>query len=421
MTAGISEAREDSSIFPQHGPLGTARGINPGRVTWIHKPGVVAWDGVDYWWKPKNYDQKTILAMIDLGLTSLTGAGDASGAWQALFEWRNRENGKGGYRPGQKIAIKMNMNGAGEYNDDPHGQLASPYGNPVLLQCLLLSLVQSGGARPGDITVFDTCRIYPDYMRAMCSQGPLEGVSFRHRDEGGPLDAVADKSSQIRWAGNIDGEATFFPRCLTEATYLINVANLKGHSWGMTLGAKNHFGSFVNSDRRRTPAAAGLHGNIIESQMGEYSALADLNGQKQIEAKTILTILDALITATSETGNITPAKARWEMEPFNGDFACSLFFSQDPVAIDSVGADFLVNEPVMRRHNSNMTRKPAMENYLHESALRDRPPSGTVYGDGEGGKAVSLGVHEHWNNPREKLYSGNRKPGHGIELQYRKL
>ena len=68
-----------------------------------------------------------------------------------------------------------------------------------------------------------------------------------------------------------------------------------------------------------------------------------------------------------------------------------------------------------------MTRKPAMENYLHESALRDRPPSGTVYGDGEGGKAVSLGAHEHWNNPREKLYSGNRKPGQGIELQYRKL
>lgn len=421
MATGINtvQAAENSKVFPPHKPMGTPRGINPGRVSWVHKPGVVSWDGVDFWWKPENYNEADILGMIRIGLLSLTNAKTPSEAWAALFEWKNRQNNKsGGYAPGQKIAIKTNMNGAGEYNDDPHGRLASPYGNPVLLKCLLLSLVQDGGVKPADITVFDTCRIYPDYMREMCSSGPLAGVSFRHRDEGGPLDSVADKATQIYWAGEINGEATYFPKCLTEAAYLINLANLKGHSWGMTLGAKNHFGSFVNSDRRRTPATAGLHHNIIESHMGEYSVLADLLGQKQIEAKTVLTILDALVTATSETGNITPSKAKWEMQPFNGNYACSLFFSQDPVAIDSVGADFLVNEPVMQRHNSNMKQKSSMENYLHEAALRDHPPSGIVYGDGEGGAPYSLGVHEHWNNPVDKLYSGNIAKGKGIELVY---
>ena len=422
MIADSARADLPAQLFPPHKPLGTPRGIHPGRVSWIHNPGVVDWSGMDFWWKPGNYNHADIMAMIERGITVLTGADNGKDAWAALFEWKNRENGlEGGYRPGQKIAVKTNMNGAGEYNDDPHGAHGAPYGNPVLLQCLLLSLVRQAGVKPSDITVFDTCRIYPDYMRKMCAEGELAGVNFRHRAEGAPLDATADKSSQIHWAGNVEGEETYFPRCLTEATYLVNLANLKGHSWGMTLGAKNHFGSFVNSDRRRTPAAAGLHANIIESHMGDYSVLTDLNGQKQIDAKTILTILDALVTAVSETGSISPETAKWKMPPFNGDYACSLFFSQDPVAIDSVGADFLVNEPVMRRHNSNMRHKASMENYLHESALRDRPPSGIVYGDGEGGKPKSLGVHEHWNNPQEKIYTGNKKPGEGIELLYRQL
>ncbi|MBD5552744.1 MAG: DUF362 domain-containing protein [Desulfovibrio sp.] len=423
-TAGISSApaAQEATLFPRHAPMGKPRGINPGRVSWLHNPLAVHWDGVDFWWKPENYNQDAILAMIQAGIVNLASAPDPARAWQALFAWKNRENGKSGaYRQGEKVAIKTNMNGAGEYNDDPHGRLASPYGNPVLLKCLLLSLVRDGGVAPAEITVFDTCRIYPDYMRQMCASGELAGVRFRYRDMGGANDAVADKSKQIHWAGDVTGEATYFPSCLTEATWLINLANLKGHSWGLTLGAKNHFGSFVNSDRRRTPAQAGLHPNIIESGMGEYSVLADLAGQRQIDAKTVLTILDALVTATSETGNITPAKAKWEMEPFNGGYACSLFFSQDPVAIDSVGADFLVSEPVMRRHNSNMTHKASMENYLHEAAQRNHPPSGSAYTDGEGGAPKSLGAHEHWNNPREKLYSGNLKPGQGIELVYTKL
>ena len=127
-------------------------------------------------------------------------------------------------------------------------------------------------------------------------------------------------------------------------------------------------------------------------------------------------MLDGLITAPSETVNVTPDNSVWQMSPFNGGQAASLFFSQDPVAIDSVGADFLVNEPNMRKHNGNMTGKPQMENYLHEAALLPHPPSLTNYTDGEGKNPGSLGVHEHWNNPQEKLYSRNRGLDKGIEL-----
>ncbi|MDE5833664.1 MAG: DUF362 domain-containing protein [Desulfovibrio sp.] len=415
---GLSEAAiKNNPVFPNHEPIGQGQGINPGRVVWMHDPEAVHWSGMDYWWKPENYDQARILEMTRDGLARLTGEKSPKEAWNALFEWRNKKNGKeGGYKSGQKIAIKVNMNGAGENDDDPHGQLAVSYGNPLLLQTLLQSMTRDGGVRPEDIVVFDTCRIFPDYMREMCSEGELEGVQFSYRHPGMPDDSKADKNARIEWAGNVSGIPTYFPTCLTEADYLIDLGNLKGHTWGLTLAGKNHFGTFINDERRTTPEAAGLHSNIINSQMGDYSVLADLMARKEINSKTILWMLDGLITAPSETVNITPQNAAWEMAPFNGRPASSLFFSQDPVAIDSVGADFLVNEPNMRRDNRNMRHKPGMENYLHEAALLANPPSGTRYTDGQGSNPGSLGVHEHWNNPDEKLYSRNRGLKEGIEL-----
>jgi hypothetical protein len=54
---------------------------------------------------------------------------------------------------------------------------------------------------------------------------------------------------------------------------------------------------------------------------------------------------------------------------------------------------------------------------LHEAALAGNPPSGSFYApNGDGVRLKSLGVHEHWNNPKEKMYSRNLGTGEGIEL-----
>jgi hypothetical protein len=60
----------------------------------------------------------------------------------------------------------------------------------------------------------------------------------------------------------------------------------------------------------------------------------------------------------------------------------------------------------------------APDNFLHEAALIENPPSGTKYDPEQDGTFVtrSLGVHEHWNNPEEKLYSRNLGKKEGIEL-----
>jgi hypothetical protein len=43
--------------------------------------------------------------------------------------------------------------------------------------------------------------------------------------------------------------------------------------------------------------------------------------------------------------------------------------------------------------------------------------TGLIYDpEGDGIVLKSLGVHEHWNNPRDRKYSRNLGTGEGIEL-----
>jgi hypothetical protein len=85
-----------------------------------------------------------------------------------------------------------------------------------------------------------------------------------------------------------------------------------------------------------------------------------------------------------------------------------MFASQDPVALESVGLDFLRSEMPLFKN---------ADRHLHEAAMANHPPSGTVYKP-DGIQIGSLGVHEHWNNSTYKQYSRNLNPkeGKGIEL-----
>ena len=285
------------------------------------------------------------------------------------------------------------------------------YTNPVLLKCLLMSLVTDAGVDLSDITVYDVSRIFPKYMINLCSEGPLQGVNFVGRNNG-----VADKGKPIQWSCQFKGAVNYLPTCVTEAKYVINLANLKGHSYGIMLCGKNHFGSFMNGNEMRPPEGANLHQFLTMDEMGIYSPLVDLMANSELGGKTVLYMLDALICAPSEGDDITGSNAKWKQYPFNGDYTSSLFVSQDAVAIDSVGADFLMNEPAVTNNNDSLENNPTVENYLHEAGLVDRAPSGTAYQDGNGKTVKNLGVHEHWQDPVSKKYGRNLGKKEGIEL-----
>ncbi len=238
-----------------------------------------------------------------------------------------------------------------------------------------------------------------------------KGVNFIGRNNG-----VADKDKPIKWSYKFQGAVNYLPVCVTDAEYIINLANLKGHSYGITLCGKNYFGSFINGNEMRPPEGANLHQFLTMDKMEVYSPLTDLMANKWLGNKTVLYMLDALICAPSEGDNITGSNSRWKQSPFNGDYTSSIFISQDPVAIDSVGADFLMNEPAVVNNNSSLENNSTVENYLHEAALVNKAPSGITYMDGNGKKVINLGVHEHWDNPESKKYSRNLGKKEGIEL-----
>lgn len=400
------------SVYPEHEAYGAGIGAMPGRVVWFHDKDSVNWDGSGYWWNTANYDENAIQNMVDQSIAGLAGKEDVKAGWDALFLANNSKRGKEtSYTEGEKIAIKANINGSGVFDNDSSGETNMSYTNPVLLKCLLASLVNKAGVSPEDITVYDVSRIFPRYMVELCTGGELNGVHFVGREEG-----VADTDAPINWSYTFSGAVNYLPTCVTQAEYLINLANLKGHSYGITLCAKNHFGSFINGNAMRPPEGANLHQWLTKNEMGIYSPFVDLMGNYQIGTKTVLYLLDALICAPSEGASITKANSTWQQAPFNGDYTSSIFLSQDPVAIDSVGADFLMNEPTVTENNSSLRGNPNVENYLHEAGLVKGAPSGNIYYDGNEGRLSNLGVHEHWNNVQEKKYGRNLGREEGIEL-----
>jgi gluconolactonase len=178
----------------------------------------------------------------------------------------------------------------------------------------------------------------------------------------------------------------------------------------VTLCAKNHYGSLI-----RWPVEKGyfdMHKNAFAKKTGIYRPLVDLMGHAHIGGKTVLYLIDGLFCGIHPI-DMDKGPRRWKSYPFNGDWTSSLLASQDPVAIDSVGFDFL------RTEYEEHARELGVDDFLHEAARASNPPSGTFYDPDHPGnvkRLASLGVHEHWNNPKDKQYSRNLGTEKGIEL-----
>jgi hypothetical protein len=401
-------------------PIGEAKGIHPGRVVWVHDPRAVDWQGPDdgHWWEDNHVKQDRVDAMMAQAVCQLTGQATVAEAWNQLFRHFNKSRGKGdaGYQPGEKIAIKPNWVGMifREGNVNPDGYMfvkRADYMNtaPQMIVALLRQLTRDAGVRPADITVCDTLAyLVNEYYDIL--HGEFPGV--RYEDYAGKFGRIQVKSSAVPlyWSSRPQGAAQdYLPTCFAEAQYLINFANLKAHmGTGVTLCAKNHFGSLV-----RWPVQEGyynIHPGGFATETRIYRPLVDLMGHAQLGGKTVLCLIDGLFSGLHPRD---PVPQRMKLPPFNGQWPCSLFASQDPVAIDSVGFDFLWSE------RDDFPRKGGVDDYLHEAALASAPPSGTFYDPNHPTatqRLGSLGVHEHWNNPQDKKYSRNLGRGNGIEL-----
>jgi len=403
-------------------PVGIGKGIHPGRVVWVHDPNATDWKGPyendGHPWEPNHTKQDAVDKMVSQAVQSLAGKDSDEKAWDAIFSSFNESRGRGnrGYKRNEKIAIKINLTtcnfNAEFWNVDSStyekmDNLDASDTSPQIIIAVLRQLVNVVGVRQSDIAVADTLAYFPNHYWRIC-HGEFPKVHYV--DSTGRLGRAKPAPSNVQLhfsdAQASENEKDYLPKCFAEADYLLNIAVLKSHDIaGVTLCAKNHYGSLA-----RRPIEYGfydLHQSLAgyHSAKGSYRALVDLMGHSQLGGKTLLYIIDGLYAGYNWDGE--PRK--WRMEPFNNDWPSSIFVSQDPVAIDCVGLDFLWEEW------PDIVRIEAVDDYLLEAAHADQ----AFYDpDGSGKKLKSLGVYERWNNPKDKKYSRNLGTGAGIELLY---
>ena len=431
-------------------PIGVAQGIHPGRVVWTRDPAATRWAGnwkqnSDQYWTDDNTDQARVEAMLSSALRSLTGAATDEAAWTDLFVYHNRHAlgmEQRGYHAGEIVAVKINLNNS-EKADKADNKIDA---SPQVVMAMVHQLVNRAHVRPADIIVYDARRFMtPAILRKVWAEyAEVRFVQVSEAQDVQPMNPAlgshhgleaADWVQGVTYSGDSFKDAMLIPRQILDASYLVNLALLKDHSYpydtmengdegqtAVTMCGKNYFGSI-----KGTPE---LHADINTSKRGvknAYSPIVDLSASPNLGGKAILWMLDGLYSGRkwrSYPQHFPNPPFNNRVEPYeNPDWPASLLLSQDPVAIDSVGLDVMYSQsqnnidPVYGK--SRILIRENADDYMVEMADPEHAPSKTHYV--QGGKPVpSLGVHEHWDSDATRRYTRNLDPvnGRGIELVY---
>ncbi|MGE5497852.1 MAG: DUF362 domain-containing protein [Syntrophothermus sp.] len=422
-------------------PIGEAKGIFPGRVVWVHNP-----DATNENCDPKSYgnsyyntgnsSQAVIDAMVSSAIRSITGKKNDSDAWQAIFEYHNNTRGKGktGYKAGEKIFIKINATStwSGNFNTSDLTPVKNSYygiseTSPQVVLSVLRQLIKTAGVAQSDIYVGDPMKhIYKHMYDLLHGEFPdvhyLDHNGYAGREQFVKSNVrtlyFSDNGTVLRSNGTsgdpVIGDNIY--AVIPESEYVLNIPMLKGHRYaGITMFAKNNFGSVETDD------ASHLHMGLVAPDavnaarqgFGMYRVQVDLMAHNLLGQKNLIYLCDALWATEYELA--VPVK--WKMQPFNNDWMSSLFISFDPVAIESVGLDFLRAEFTKERGLSTYSQMVGTEDYLRQAADSANWPKGIKYNPDHSNKYFSsLGVYEHWNDPVNKQYSRNLGLNEGIEL-----
>ena len=437
-------------------PMGVAKGIFPGRVVWVHDSTAVNQSCIankqnHAWFMSENMNQPVVDKMLSSAIQSVAGATSDSAAWRMIFQFHNTTRGKGSvnYKAGEKIFIKMNATSSwsGNYSTKSTDSLSVTYNgsygisetSEATVLAVMKQLVNVVGVAQSDIYIGDPMKhiykhLYDVWHTAFpnihyldnnySTMGreiavPSTTAVITYSDKGTILKTNSMDSYQT---GRVPVYQDYIYQIFDTAEYVFNIPQLKGHQRaGMTMFAKNHLGSQTRGDAQH------LHQGLVRPygvenpdtsslrrfDYGMYRVQVDLMSHKLLSGKNLIYILDALWGTDYELD--LPLK--WKMQPFNNQYSSSLFVSFDPVAIESVGYDFLRSEFTVESKRDPSVQMPGVDDYLHQAADSANWPKGIKYDpSGTGQYIASLGVHEHWNNATSKQYTRNLGTGNGIEL-----
>ena len=327
------------------------------RVVHTHSDAATYWDYTTGWYGDY-VNQAVVDAITDRGVMTLTNTATRADAWHALIPT---------YTAGQKVALKINLNNADCGDSD---QVIDALPQPI--NSIIRGLKDIGVAE-NDIWVYDVTNGW--HSGAMPARlvnkvtALYPNVHF-HANEGSCSTALGYSTTQRIHFNVPAGKPAISDRpicnALTDAAYLINMPIMKKHGMaGVTLGFKNHFGSFEHCEE--------VHWSI---ELGDvnytstYNGLVDIYNDPHLKNKTVLVVGDGLYGA--RINNYDEVPSRWST--FGNKSPNGLFFSIDPVAVDCVMYDFL---------NAEGGVPSGSDDYLKLA------------------NAAGLGVFEHWDGAQQ--------------------
>jgi hypothetical protein len=380
-------------------PMGTGFGIFPGRVTWAWNPDATNEKCpnviTDAYFMPKNNNQDVINTMADQSIKNIGGKETVKESWDAIFKSFNKKKTgtEAGYTEGQTIFIKVNNGQAGwaikmsdmseTGNNSSTGVRNAAMSNttPAAVLAFVRQLVDEAGVPQEKIYIGEPMtHVYKSLYDLIHAAYPKVIILDKENKTslGRTTTSGWEKDVIIYSDGGDDMPDAIKDGLMNEmynADYMINIAALKAHArGGVTMCAKNHFGSHGSHSGKFD--SFHLHDGLISTvdndvldrgvrgDYGMYRVLTDLSGHEKIGRNTVLFVVDALWGGIEATD--MPVK--WKSAPFNNDFPSSLFVSQDQVAVESVGIDFLRAEAEVNTAFKNRPFFPAVDDYLHQLA-----------------------------------------------------
>lgn len=430
------EANSQSSNYvyhPSNMPFGEGQGIIPGSVVW-------AWDSAatnenctnnlskdDGFFLEKNNNQEVIDNLVSQSVLRLTDQRNSAAAWDTLFRYFNHRKGKGsvGYQEGETVFVKINM-GCGGWStkeDFSRWKWAEGYSetSPQVSLSVIRQLVYDAGVPEENIIIADPiAHMYQDLYYTIYNEFPNVIFGDKNRPTHGRTLLTVSEDTAIFYSDKgqvLEDDHDFLYAELQNADYMINIAALKAHARaGITLTAKNHYGSHTRDDAEHLHPGlvAEFNDQPVNLGYGLYRTQVDIMGSQYLGRNTLLYVIDGLWGGPEAT----EPPVKWNMYPFNKDWPNSILMSLDQVALESVCFDFLREEATL---NPDFKNRPnfdqGVDDYLHQAASSDNWPAGIVYDPDKSGTPIpSLGIHEHWNNPVAMQYSANMGKGYGIEL-----
>jgi hypothetical protein len=305
---------------------------SPHRVVTVHNSNSSTWEGEG---NPNNYmNQTEIDKMVDIGIMELTGTTSPQDGWRKIIP----------YTSGQSIAIKVNFNNNAiwakglSFNDDSNTDML----NYAAVVNSVIRGLKSIGVPSDKIWITDPSRIVHDQFRERISD---KGVQYYVNQN---CEAYIQGRPNVSITGYVSNSSVYASTCtvydekirpaqvFVDATYIINMPQLKGHGSSsvgrVTFSLKNNFGSVSYTVDAQGTAPA-------HKAKPFAKLIADINNNPVFREKTRLVVGDGIMG--NPDANYAPPTL-WSS--FGNNPPETLFFGVDPVATDSVMVDYIRRE-----------------------------------------------------------------------------